>query len=81
MKCLQARELFQEYLDKHISAEKRSQLEEHLLNCPSCQKELKEWEILFSDIQILTEEKTVPAGLTQSIMSHIQTEKITAKQS
>lgn len=81
MECLKAKKLIHEYLDNHISESEKKDLEQHLQNCNSCRKEMESWGELFSDLNVLAEEETVPSGLTQSIMNQIQSKQVTIQQS
>jgi hypothetical protein len=81
MKCLKAKQLIQEYLDHHISEEEKGNLEQHIQTCSSCREEFKKWEHFFSDVKILSEKESAPAGMTQSIMSQIQNKQVTIQPS
>jgi hypothetical protein len=81
MKCLKAKQLIQEYLDHHISEEEKGNLEQHIQTCSSCREEFKKWENFFSDVKILSEKESAPAGMTQSIMSQIQNKQVTIQPS
>jgi len=81
MKCLKAKQLIQEYLDQHISEEEKKDLEQHIQTCSSCREEFKKWEHFFSDVKILSEKESAPAGMTQSIMSQIQSKQVTIQPS
>ena len=81
MKCLKAKQLIQEYLDQHISEEEKKDLEQHIQICSSCREEFKKWEHFFSDVKILSEKESLPAGMTQSIMNQIQSKEVTIQPS
>ena len=81
MNCQKAKQQIQEYLDQHLPEKEKRELEEHIKTCSSCRNELKEWEHFFSDVHILAEKESVPAGMTQSIMNQIQSKKLTIQPS
>jgi len=81
MKCLQAKQLIQEYLDQHISETDKKELEQHIQKCSSCREELESWGHFFADIKVLAEEEPVPAEMTSSIMEQIESEQVTIQPS
>ena len=76
MKCLTAKQLIQGYLDQHISKTDKKALEQHIKECSSCREGLESWGHFFADIDLLTEEKAVPAEMTTLIMNQIESEQV-----
>ena len=81
MNCLKVKQQIQEYLDQHLPEKEKMSLEDHIKTCSFCREELEEWKHFFSDVHILAEKESVPAGITQSIMNQIQSKQLTIQPS
>lgn len=64
------KELLPLYIDKGLSPEEEDLVQEHLNNCPECQKELKEYQENHLFLSRL-KEFTVPEGFKESILKKV----------
>lgn len=73
MNCESIRELLGPYLDGELPDEQRSQLEQHIQNCPGCTAEMEEQRILHGQLDQLGDRPAVkaPPDLWAAIEQHL----------
>lgn len=76
MKCRWVRNRLQSYLDNTLNPSERQQVASHLESCPDCQKELNEWQTLFTALNSSSSWQTspLPADFTARVMQNIRRE-------
>ncbi|MBD7984850.1 anti-sigma factor [Sporosarcina sp. Sa2YVA2] len=60
-----------DYFNRTLSQEEQQQFENHLTDCPSCQEELLELQLLTEDLPYLSEEIDVPSDMKSRIFATI----------
>jgi hypothetical protein len=76
MLCDEAKDRLYEFIYNELSAEKASEVKEHIDNCPRCKKEYEELkQLLINDMEEftdLTEEIKIPNGLSIKVVESIK---------
>jgi hypothetical protein len=73
MRCEQARQLFDAYLDGELSTVMATELGAHRLKCASCRRELALLEVSGHIIRSDNAEKNLPRDFTERLMECVQT--------
>lgn len=60
-----------DYFNRALTDEENALFEAHLIECPACQEELTEWEVLTEDLPYLSEEITPPVDLKARVFAAI----------
>lgn len=63
-----------DYFNRTLTDDEMRQFEDHLIECPSCQEELMEWEMLTEDLPYESEAVEVPADLKARIFASLSDE-------
>ena len=63
-----------DYFNRTLTEDEMRQFEDHLIECPSCQEELLEWEMLTEDLPYESEAIEVPTDLKARIFASLPEE-------